>query len=919
MTIEVVREAADVLLADGTIATVREATTADHDALLELHARVSDESLRLRFFATARDAGRTYAEHLAAGDGSALVLVAESRGSLLGVASAEIDPQCPEEAEVAFLVADDAHGRGVGTLLLEHLVDAARLRRIRRFTADVLVENQAMLAVFADAGFPAAKHVADGVVTWEIATGPSEDALLAADHRESTAERRSLRPMLYPRSVAVAGVRREGGGIGHAVLTSILRGSFTGDLWVIHPAAEHVIGVPACRDLASVPGHIDVLVVAVPASEVVELVADAATRGVSTVVVISSGFSELGAAGAHVQRAILRLAREHDMRVLGPNCLGLLCNDPAIRLNATFSSSVPRAGGLAVGSQSGGVGIALLDLARDRGLGVHSFLSLGNQSDISGTDLLAAWYDDPKVTAGALYLEELGQPWKFARVARRFSERKPLLAVVGGRSQGGARGGASHTASTATPAVAVDALFSQAGVIRCSSAAELTRTADLLSSQPLPRGSRVGIVSNAGGIGILAADAADAVGLQVPQLSPGTQAEIARHVTGTIGVGNPVDLGAGAGAEAVQGAVGALLRTGEVDAVLVAIVATSVADARPAVVAVDEVTRKARSEGCSAPVLLVTMGGLDPDPTSVDAVTLFDNPEDAAQSLALAWRYADWRATARDPWVPRDEARADTARDLAAQLARDGSARWLEPADIDGLLGSYGISTYGRTVRGADAAAAAANELGFPVAVKVAAPEVVHKTDRGLVRLGLTTSTQVADAVGSFGAELSSPDVAVLVQPERSGVELALGLTRHPTFGPLVMVAAGGVRTDLLDDRAFLVPPLTRRDANRALRSLRIWPALVGYRGAEPVDVGALEDLVLQLGQIARELPEVTELDLNPALATPEGAVLVDVKVRIAPAPPRSSSPPRQLTPVAVGQSDDDPSTLDLGTNDSRT
>jgi acyl-CoA synthetase (NDP forming) len=810
MTVEAVPESADVLLADGTIATVRPASAADHDALLDLHERVSDQSLRLRFFASNRRAGRTYAEHLAAGGAGLVALVAEARGSLLGVASAEVDPDRPDSAEVAFLVADDAHGHGVGTLLLEHLAAACCRRRIRRFTAEVLVENQAMLQVFADAGFPATRRVADGVSSWEIATDPTESALLAADVRESVAERRSLRPLLYPSSVAVVGVRRDGGGIGHAVLTSILRGGFTGDLWVVHPTAEQVVGVPAYQDLGAVPGHVDVLVVAVPSGQVLEVVGDAARHGVSTVVVISSGFSELGRAGDRMERAVLRIAREHDIRILGPNCLGLLCNDPAIRLNATFSAAVPTAGGLAVGSQSGGVGIALLDLARERGLGVHSFLSLGNQSDVSGTDLLAAWHDDPNVAAGALYLEDIGRPRQFARVAARFSQHKPLLAVIGGRSEGGARGGSSHSAAAAIPTVAVDALFAQTGVVACSGAADLVRTADLLTAQPLPAGRRVGIVSNAGGIGILAADGADAAGLLVPELSTGTQQEIARHVTGSTGVDNPVDLGAGAGAEDLEAAVGALLRSGEVDAVLVAIVATSVADPVPAVAAVSRVTAAAREQGSQQPVLLVAMAGLDPAPDAATGLTVFSSPEDAVQSLAHAVRYSEWRTMPRDAWVEHDEDRAELARDVALELTDGRPQSWLEPEDVDRLLGSYGICTLGRTATGAEQAAEAAEQLGFPVAVKVAAPGVLHKTDRGLVRLGLERAEDVSAAVRAFEAELNLAPVPVLVQPQRSGAELALGITRHPGFGPLVMVAAGGVTSNLIADRAFLVPPLTR-------------------------------------------------------------------------------------------------------------
>ncbi len=485
MTHGSVARAADVLLADGRIASIRPMVGEDEAELIALHDEVDDDNLRLRFFSLNRESAHRYVEHLVQQTGNTVAtLVATVRNRIVAVATAE--RAGPDSAEVAFLVADEEHGHGLGSLLLEHLAAACRDNGVRLFVAEVLPENAAMIRVFRDVGFDVSRRSHSGVVSVEMSTEASSNAIAAADLRESVSEAHSLAPLLYPKTVAVVGVRREGAGLGHAVLASILKGGFRGRVFVVHPEVPSIDGVTAFPRLADVPGHIDVAIIAVPAIRVLAAVEDAADAGASSVVVISSGLGELGPEGAEIQRQMVRVARRNNIRLVGPNCLGVMSNDPGISLNATFSLSDPPPGGLAVASQSGGVGIALLDVARELGLGVHSFISLGNKADVSGNDLLAAWIDDPQVTAAALYLESFGNATKFARLARRFAERKPLLAVVGGRSAGGQRAGASHTAAAASPAVGVDALFAQAGVIACRSAEAMGRTALLLSEQPLP-------------------------------------------------------------------------------------------------------------------------------------------------------------------------------------------------------------------------------------------------------------------------------------------------------------------------------------------------------------------------------------------------------------------------------------------------
>ena len=885
--------AADVLLADGTVASIRGVRPTDRPGLEALHDEASAASLRLRFFATSRRAGHDYVAHLFEGGGAETTgsLVATVQGRIVALATAE--RVGPDAAEVAFMVADSLRGRGVGSLLLEHLAAAARDQGVRRFVAEVLAENTRMLRVFLDAGFEISRETEEGTVHVELGTAASARAVAAADEREFRSEARSLAPLLYPRALAVTGARRDGTGVGAAVLRSIGAGGFTGELCVVHPQADAVDGVRAYPRLTDVPFHLDLVVVAVPAGRVLDTIRDAAAAGASSAVVISSGFEELGGAGKDIQHEMLRVARDHSMRLVGPNCLGLMSNHPDVRLNATFSPFVPPPGGLAIASQSGGVGIALIDVARDLGLGVGCFVSLGNKADVSGNDLLAAWRDDSRVGAAALYLESFGNAAKFARVARRFAERKPLLAVVGGRSAGGRRAGASHTAAATTPAVGVDALFAQAGVIGCRSAEEMADTALVLTEQALPAGQRVAIVSNAGGLGVLAADEADSGGLVVPELSAALREQIARHVTGTAGTSNPVDAGAGATGADLAAITAALLDSDEVDAVLVILVRTNVTDPAPVL----EALARCRVEHPATPLVLVPMGGLDVRREDLPGITVLRSAGAAIRSLGKASAYSAWLRVPHEDAPATDEdvaARARrTAERLVAQAADDGG--WLDVEQITDLVAGYGLVPVGSLVHSPLAASAAAAHAGFPVAVKVADRHVVHKTDRGLVRVGLRSGMEVLNAVRAFEEELGHDDVPVLVQPVVAGVEVALGVVRDPGFGPMVMVAAGGVATDLWNDRAFLVPPISRADATRALRSLRIWPLLEGYRGSHRGDVDVLAGLVVSLGALATDVPEVAELDLNPVVVTPDGCALVDLKVRLTSGLPVNAGVPRQL------------------------
>lgn len=881
---------ADVLLADGSIAVVRALRPEDGPALRDLHARVSDDSLRMRFFSASRPAADRYVDHLLA-DPETVTLVAEVGGHLAAIATAE--PIAPATCEVAFLVADDHRGLGLGTLLLEHLAAAARDRGVRRFRAEVLPENWPMLSVFRDAGFDLTQKLDHQVIDVGLDTGITPALQEAADDRECSSEARSLAPLLRPRSVAVVGVRRDGTGIGAAVLRSIRNGGFRGRLAVVHAGVAEVDGVPAYPSARDVPDGIDLAVLAVPADRAVTALEDAADAGADAAVVISSGFGELGDDGAAMQARLSDVGRRRGVRLIGPNCLGVMSNDPDVRLDATFGTGMPPAGGLAVGSQSGGVGIALMDLARELDLGVRYFVSLGNKADVSGNDLLAAWYDDDAVTAGALYLESFGNARKFARLARRFARRKPLLAVVGGRSSGGRRAGASHTAAAASPAVGVEALFAQSGVIGCTDAEDLAEAALLLTEQPLPAGRRIAVVSNAGGMGVLAADAAGDVHLELPEFSADLRARIAALVNGTTGTANPVDAGAGAAPAALSAILDDVLASGEVDAVLAVLVATGASDI--GAVLAELAVARARHPGL--PVAVVPFGA--PDVTVPAGLTAYRSTAAALRALAHAAAYAAWLSIPEALVEASDPDRVAAARQVSADLlaAAEAEGGWVAPGDAAPLLAPYGLTCVGEVVTGPDATVAAADAIGYPVVVKAAGADVVHKTERHLVRVGLAGPEEVRRAVLAFEVELEH-DATVLVQPVATGVEVALGVVRDEGLGPLVMVAAGGIATDVWDDRVFVLPPVTDADAARAVQGLRIRPLLEGFRGAPPADVTGLRRLLVALGRLAVDVPEVAEVDLNPVLVGHDTVAVVDLKLRLAATDDPGVPAPRQLRRV---------------------
>jgi acyl-CoA synthetase (NDP forming)/GNAT superfamily N-acetyltransferase len=881
-------ERVDALAADGAIIAIRPVVAADAPALQALYQRGTLASLRSRFFSVpghdtvprevarlTRPASRDHA-----------VLVAEERADLVGVASYERDTHDDLRAEFAVFVADAEHGRGIGTLLLEHLAERARRSGIVELTGDVLAGNAAMLRVATDiAGRFTRRHV-DGVVDVALATVADEDALAALDHRDRMAEHASLRPLLCPRSVAVIGASRHGG-IGHETLRAIVEYGFTGSLYAVNPHADQIAGVPAYPSLRDVPGAIDLAVIAVPAVAVAAALTEAAAAGARAAVIVSSGFGEGGEAGRAAQADLVRIARAHSIRIVGPNCIGVLNTDAAVRLDATFAPTRPTPGGLAVASQSGAVGVAVLDHAARTGCGISTFVSLGNKADVSGNDLIAYWYDDPATRAVALYLESFGNPRRFARVVRALARRKPVLAVKSGRSDGGRRAGASHTAAAAAPDVAVDTLFAQAGVVRVDTLGELLDAARMLTDQPLPTGHRLAIIGNAGGVNVLAADAAEAVGLTVPDLAD---------------IGNPLDLGAGATPSAFADALARVAAAGpadaggQVDAVLLVVAGTRANDVPAMLSAVTAVLDRHPRLPAAAVLLGVTDA---PAALGERRVPVFDLPERAVRAIGQAARYAAWRREPLGTHPVLSDVDSGRARTAIGVALRDGHEGWQPYPVIAEILGGYGITMVPTAeATSADEAVAAAEQLGYPAVIKAADPALVHKSDVGGVRLRLGDAEAVRSAYHEVTNVVGS--ATVLVQRMAApGVELVTGVVHDPLFGSLVMLGLGGVHTDLLGDRAFRLVPMTDLDAGRMWRSLRGARLLTGYRGSPAVDTAALEELLLRVGLMAEAHPEIVELDLNPVIAGPDGVVAVDAKLRLAAAGVEPDAVTRRLRSAA--------------------
>jgi acyl-CoA synthetase (NDP forming)/RimJ/RimL family protein N-acetyltransferase len=877
---------ADVLLRDGRTAHIRPIQPEDRELLVEFYSRVSDQSKYYRFFSpmpflSERDLDRfTQVDHR---DRVAMILLVA--GHMIAVG--RYDTIRPGYAEVAFLVEDAHQGRGIGQLLLEHLAQAGRERGIEEFVAEVLPDNQAMIHTFKDAGYQVRSTFEDGVMELVFRIDPTDTALGVMEQREHRAEYASIERFFSPRSVAIIGASRRQDTIGRALVRHLVLGNFTGRIHVVNPSADSVSGMPAWKSVGDIPGDVDVAIVAVPAESVQDVVLDCAAKGVHGLVVISSGFAETGEEGRMRQRRLVGLSRSYGLRLIGPNALGIINTDPDVQLNASLSSVMPPRGRAGFFCQSGALGSAILEKVQNRGLGLTTFVSAGNRADVSGNDLLQYWEEDDATEVVLLYLESIGNPRKFSRIARRVSRRKPIVAVRSGRSSQGVPMGHA-VRKIGAPGEAVDAMFRQAGIIQVESLEEMFDVAQLLAHQPLPRGRRVAIVGNSDALGLLAADAANGVGLVVNRQEA---------------------LGAEATAEDFEDALDAAIDDPEVDAVVaIFIPPLNVAGAREDVANV----LAAVGEQSDKPIVSTFLGteGVPellrvPDVAGSSAgrgsVPSYPAVEAAVRALAHVVEYAVWLRVPQVTAVEPGSNDLDAARHLVNEvLMRHPEGRDLDFDEQYRLLTAYGIDLWDTyAVATLDEATTAGEALGWDVVLKATADHLRDRPDLAHVWRNIDNAEEMAQAWRSLTSLITDPDNAGFVVQRNAppGVPVTIATMEDPLFGPVLSFGISGPLTELLGDRSFRIPPLADHDAQDMVREIKASPLLFGYRGSEIVDVAEIERLVRQVAQLQHDLPQVRALQLPLVLAGAEGATVLGANVRVEPVKdPRSDWFVRRLS-----------------------
>lgn len=878
----------DVVLRDGAVVAVRPLRATDAELMMDFFERLGPESRYFRYFRARPTIDRAEIDALVDIDYDVHMAIAAFDGNrMVGVAQYNRFLDELSAAEVAFAVADDQQGRGLGTELLQLLTSYARQSGVTKFRAFVLSENIQMMRVFRNSGFELQRTLEDGIYEVDFPVAYTADVRSAAEERERRAIAASILPLFYPRSVAVIGASSRSGAIGNTVFRNLLHHGFAGAVYPVNPHAAVVNSVRAYGTVLDIPDPVDLAIVVVPAAQVLGVAQECADKGVRGLVVISAGFGETGEEGRRIEEELLDIARRANMRLVGPNSLGIINTAPPVRMNGTFAPTSPPAGNIAMSSQSGPLGLAILEYARAHGFGMSQFVSVGNKADVSGNDLILAWENDPSTDVILLYLESFGNPRRFARLARRIARRKPIVAVKSGRGSAGSRALVSHSRALASADVAVDALFQQSGVIRVDTIEELFSVGSLLAHQPVPAGLRVGILSNAGAPSILAADSLESQGLHLPELSPAVQAAIVPLLPPEGTAHNPVNLGAAAGPGEYEAAMRAILGSGEVDALMVAYIPVLAGN----LVEVARTVRTvAEAEAAGTTMVAVFMPSeeaakvLGQGDGAVIPTYLF--PETAALALARAARYGEWLR--RDAGVTPE---LDGVDSIAAREVVQGALErlgpgggWLEPGEVERVLAAIRVDLPSSlVVFDEDEAVKAAAELRGPVAVKMVTTNGVHKSDVDGVLLGVE-GEQAVRAAFRHVRRAAGPDAGVHIQEMvEGGHEILIGMTEDPTFGPLLVFGLGGLTVELFGDVAFRLHPLTDVDADEMVNQIKGARLLAGYRNLPPGDVEGVKDLLLRVSALVGGVPEIVEMDVNPVKVLEHGVRPVDVRIRVEP------------------------------------
>jgi acetyl coenzyme A synthetase (ADP forming)-like protein len=869
---------------DGTTVRIRVVDRGDAPLIERFYESLSAQARRLGAYAR-EDLGRK-AEHWASiGEHGGLGLVAVRGKDQQVVAHAVYEPKSAASAEVTMAIRQGATGQGIGSILLGQLAQAAADRHITCFEAHLASDDTEPRELLRASGFAPEVEVTHDGLRIRLPTVLSDRVLAELDRRESSGAANALRHFLQPSAIAVIGASRRRGTVGGEVFHNLIAGGFHGPVYPVNASATVVQSVAAYRSVVEVPGPVELAIIAVPCEQVPSAIAACERKGVSALVVLSAGFAETGLPGRARQVELLRQARDGSMRLIGPNCLGIINTADGVAMNATFGPVVPVAGSIGFMSQSGALGLVATDYAKSLGLGISSFVSVGNKADISANDLLCYWEGDPRTDVILLYLESFGNPRRFSRIARRVGTSKPIVAVKSGRTTAGARAAGSHTgALLATSDVTVDALFRQAGVVRAETVEEQFEVASLLSSQPLPAGNTVAIVSNAGGPAILCADACEARGLKLPVLSDQVQSRLRELLPAAAGLANPVDMIASATAEQFHRTVTTVASDPSVNAIIVIFL-------QPLATRPEEVARAIlmaqRDIGSSIPILTVFMSAQGAPGTLLQEgsrIPAYRFPESAAIALSHAARYAAWRRKPSSGPTVLGGIRREAAATIVADALNRG-AGWLHADEVKQLLTCYGIATVDQRIAASpEQAASAGVDLPGQLVLKALAADVVHKTEAGLVRLRLDPD-QVEAAAAEMVEQARARGTRIegfLVQPMIDGVEMLAGVVQDPQFGPVVACGAGGIFVELIQDIAVGLAPLSIEDASEMVRSLRSYALLTGFRGAPPRDASAVEGVLLRLAALADHFPQIVELDCNPLMVQEHGAVVVDARARVA-------------------------------------
>jgi acyl-CoA synthetase (NDP forming)/GNAT superfamily N-acetyltransferase len=872
---------ADVVLRDGSVAHIRPIKPSDGPLVEIFHSKQSEESIYLRFFAPLKrlppkDLYRfTHVDYV-----DRVALVATVRDDIVGIG--RYDRVSPTSAEVAFNISDHFQGRGIGSVMLEHLAAIAEEDGITRFVAEVLPQNRKMLAVFSEAGYAVKRRFEDGVVSVSFDIAETAASIAVRTAREHRAEAKSMSTILTPGSIAVIGASTNPESVGHLVLRNIVDFGFTGSVAAVNARADDILGVPSYPRICDVPGEIDLAIIAIPARNILPVVDQCADKGVKSLLVISSGFAESGPEGADLQAEVVRVAHAAGMRVLGPNSFGVVNLGPSVRLNASIAPRLPTSGGLGLFAQSGALGIAVLDSAARRGLGISVFASAGNRADVSGNDFMHYWIDDQSTRAVGLYLESMGNPRKFSRIARQLTAEKPVIVTASGFTAYGLPPGHQVRASRMGQGV-LRAMFRQAGVIRTENTHQMFDIAQLVCGQPLPSGPRVAVVANSDALSSLTAQAVHTWNLQITH--------------------GPVALGNEATTEEFKDALSAAAADPDVDTVVGCFISPLVTDDEDVAAALRDAAHE-HGKPVLGSLMGMRRGADDLRYTDGDGVSrvvpVYSMPEDAVRALAMVTRYSQWRAADRGELVaPVGIAKRTAQEFIDSVLRQHPHGRELSGDEAATLLGSYGVSAW-RTVavHSVEDAVRTAGELGYPVVLKSTAERLRHQRSVTSIRIDLGTEYAVREAYDSLDEQsLPGEEGSIVMQRMASaGVACVIRSTEDPLFGPVVSFSIAGAPTELLDDVAHRIPPMTDKDVRELIGSVKAAPLLKGYRGAEPVHAPALEDLVARVSVLAEDHPEIAAIVLNPVQAHAGGADVLGAEIHLAPAPQRTDASRRALS-----------------------